>query len=129
MLITLVVLVVAINQGLFPVSSVQLMSRCAGGIIAGQLAKLANGNIPYHRCHAQSTNGAWLGGRKISAFLSFHEFLNPLLAGSLNLFFGLRIGDWMVWKKVVLCLDCFPYSLLSFLSSLVVAVIFPLLSY
>ena len=50
MLITLMVSVVAINQGLFPVSYIQLTSRCAGRSTAGQIAKLANGNIPYHKC-------------------------------------------------------------------------------
>jgi len=40
--------VVAMNQGLFPASHIQLMSRCAGdeGSIARQVAKLASGNIP-----------------------------------------------------------------------------------
>ena len=38
-----------------------------GGSIARQVAKLASGNIPYHRCHAQFMNGT--GGMKFSAIL------------------------------------------------------------
>jgi len=53
--------VVAINQGLFPFSRIQLMSRCARGSTATQIAELANGNIPYHRHPAHFTNGLGQG--------------------------------------------------------------------
>ena len=39
-----------------------------GGSIARQIAKLANGIILYHRCHAQFVNRSW-PGRKQSSFL------------------------------------------------------------
>ena len=44
-----------------------------GGSLARQIAKLDNGNIPYHKHHAQFMNGGWPGGE--SYWLSlFHEF-------------------------------------------------------
>jgi len=55
------------------------MSRCAGGSIGGQIAKLVNVNIPYHRCHAQFTNGVGQGegGYQVFCFLGVP---NPLWA-------------------------------------------------
>jgi len=55
-----------------------------GGSIAGQIAKLANGNIPYYRCQVYDLRLA--KGRKLSALL-VSVSLNPLLSGSSN-FFG-----------------------------------------
>ena len=55
-----------------------------GQSIARQLAKLANGDIPYHRSHDQYMNGGWLGGTKETALLGSVS-LNPLLSGSSNL--------------------------------------------
>jgi len=75
--------VVTTNQGFLPISHTQLMSRCAG---AG--SKLANENIPHHRCHAQLMAGAGWGGRRLSAFCFSRGFLNSFLAGSLNFFGG-----------------------------------------
>ena len=50
------------NQGLLPVSDIQLTSRCAGpGREHRQTAKLANGNVPYHRHHVQFMNTGWPG--------------------------------------------------------------------
>jgi len=66
MLITLMSSVVVINQGLFPVSRIQLISRYAeAGRDHSQIGKLANGNIPYHKRHAQFMNGDWLGEKAI----------------------------------------------------------------
>jgi len=44
-----------------------------GSSIRRQLAKLANGNIPYHKHHAAFRNGGWQGGRRLLAFLVFWE--------------------------------------------------------
>ena len=63
MLITLIFSVVAVNQGLFPVSQSQLMSRRAGagGSMARQVARLADGNIPRQRGHARFVTGLGWG--------------------------------------------------------------------
>jgi len=49
-----------------------------GGSIARQRAKLANGNIPYHRHHADFMNAGWPGHRKLSVLL-LSRSLNPRL--------------------------------------------------
>jgi len=67
MLITQMFLVVSINRGLFPVSLFHLMSMCAGGSLARQTAKLANGNIPYHKRRAQFMNGFGQGEKAIGS--------------------------------------------------------------
>jgi len=54
-----------------------------GGSIARQVDKLANGNIPYHKRHAQFMNVVGRGGRKLSAFW-FSKRLN--FSGSSALF-------------------------------------------
>jgi len=51
--------------------------------IARQLAKLAYGNIPYHRQHAQFMNGGWPGSRELYALLDAVS-PNPLLYRHLN---------------------------------------------
>jgi len=43
--------------------------------------KLASGNIPYHRRHAQFINEGWPDGRNALFFLFF---MNPFFARSLN---------------------------------------------
>jgi len=73
MLITLIFLVIALNQRLLPVSHIQLMSMCAGGSLAKQTAKLANRNITYHKFSAQFMNGVgW--GRESFQLLVFWGF-------------------------------------------------------
>ena len=57
-----------------------------GGSTTRQTTKLANGNVPYHKHHAQFMNGGWPGGGKRS-FCLISMTLNPLLAVSSN-FFG-----------------------------------------
>jgi len=65
-----------------------------GGSTASQLAKLANGNIPYLRCHTQFMNRGWLGGRKLFAML-LSGSLNPLLYRCLNFFSGCEsVNGW-----------------------------------
>ena len=54
--------------------------------------KLANGNIPYHRCHAQFMNEDWPGAA-IFFFLTSRSS-NPLSSGSLNL-----LGSWIVFRS------------------------------
>ena len=49
-----------------------------GGSTARQIAKLVNGNVPYHRCHAQFRNGGWPGGGIIFYSL-FCEFKSSLV--------------------------------------------------
>ena len=56
-----------------------------GGSTGRQTARLANGNIPYQRHHAQLRNGGLPGGRKLSALL-ISMSSNPLLSGSLKFF-------------------------------------------
>jgi len=51
--------------------------------MARQPVKVGNGNIPYHRHHAQYINGGYPGGSALSAlFVSMS--LNPLWSRSLN---------------------------------------------
>jgi len=83
MLVTRVFLVVAVNQGLFPASRIQLMNRCAGGSIARQTAKLADGNIPYHKRHAPFMNGVGQEKNDIGFWVS-GSFSNLFLARSQN---------------------------------------------
>jgi len=46
-----------------------------GGSTARQIAKLANGNIPYHRCRAQFLNGVGGGvGQESIDFSVYWEF-------------------------------------------------------
>jgi len=51
-----------------------------GGSIARQIAKLANGNVPYHRCHAYE----WGLARGQESALLVSMSLNPLLSTSFN---------------------------------------------
>jgi len=114
------------------------------------MATLANGNIPYHRFHAQFRNGGV--GQGAGSFLALLVSVNsnPLLSGNLvfsgnsakfgissvlRLLLGNRLQiSHRVVRKIVLSIVCFEYSLLSLLLSLVVVVflvvlVFPLLSY
>jgi len=49
-----------------------------GGSIPRQTAKLANGNIPYHRCHAQFIGGGLAEGQE-SPLSLFCEFKSSLV--------------------------------------------------
>ena len=94
--------------------------------------KLGNGNIPYHRRHAQFMNGGWLGGRKLSALLVLLS-LNPFLAGNLNFFQAANRLSGSE-KKSCCIYFFFAYTLLSLWLSLLVVVVvsvlvFPLWSY
>jgi len=82
-----------------PYSANEQVVQELGGSTARQPAKLACGNTPYHRCHAQSVNGDWPESRKLSADL-VSVSSNPLLSGSLNFFwdFGILrslLRDWL----------------------------------
>ena len=46
--------------------------------------KLAHGNIPQHRRHAQVMNRGWLEGRNLFFSFSFPVSMNPLLSSSLT---------------------------------------------
>jgi len=61
-----------------------------GGSIARQIAKLADRNIPHHRCHAQFMNGSLLGGRRLLALLTSVSS-NPLLPRGSNFWGKFRI--------------------------------------
>ena len=71
-----------------------------GGSTGRQTAKLANGNILYHTCHAQIKNGGWLGARKVLAFLVFWEFESSLVQ-EFKLFweFGV-LGEFCEIRKI-----------------------------
>jgi len=71
-------------------------------------------------------NGDWPGGEAID-FLVFPG-VHILTLLEVQTFFGLQIGHRVV-RKTVLYIVCFLYSLLSFLSLLVVVLVFNLLSY
>jgi len=50
-----------------------------GGSTDRQTAELANGNIPYHGCHAHFMNGVGLGGQEAVSFLVFWQFESSLV--------------------------------------------------
>jgi len=55
-----------------------------GGSTVRNTAKLANGNIPYHRHRAQFMNGDWTGAREFFSFSLKSVSLNPLWCRSSN---------------------------------------------
>ena len=86
------------------------MSMCAGGSLARQTAKLANGNIPYHKRRAQFMNGFGQGEKAIGSS-QFPWVFESALGWEFELFFGLQIGPWVV-RKIVLYIVCSAYLLL-----------------
>jgi len=56
-----------------PYSAEEQVCRSWEGTKPGSQPKLASGNVPYHRCHAQFKNGGWLKGRRHLCASSFHE--------------------------------------------------------
>jgi len=95
-----------------------------------QTAKLASGNIPYHKRHAQFMNGVGWGINLAFSLLSMS--FESALGQGLNSF-GLQISRQVV-RKMVLYIFCFAYSSLSLLlplllSVLLVIFVFPFLSY
>jgi len=67
------------NQGLFPVSANEQVCRSWEGAQPGSQPKLANGNIPYYKCHAQFINGGCGGGGRRHFALLIFVSLDPLL--------------------------------------------------
>jgi len=68
-MITLMSLVVAKKSRTFfslPRSTNEQVSRSWEGVQPGSQPKLASGNIPYHRRHAQFMNGGWPVGEESS---------------------------------------------------------------
>ena len=102
-----------------------------------QTAKLANRNIPYHKCHAQFMNGVGQGTGSYQLFIfsgvwilacpgvrtflrvrlffqDFHEICGNLWRSVISL-----LRDWLwisrcVMRKIVSYIVCFAYSLLLF---------------
>jgi len=126
--------VVITKSQTFPVSHIQLMSRCAG---AGREPSQTDNPVwpteIFHTIDGMLGLGMGVGQGKGS----FYAFLisvnsNPLLSGSLVFFgnsakFGFSrlpqslLGYWLqishrVVRKIVLSIVCFEYSLLSLLS-------------
>jgi len=58
------------------------------GSVARQIAKLAKGNTPYNKHHAQFMNVVGWGEKDISLSFFFSRRVNPLLAGSWNWFWA-----------------------------------------
>jgi len=60
----------------FSYSANEQVCRSWGESIARQIAKLANGNSPYHKLHAQFMNGSWPGGEicQLFRFCEFFEY-------------------------------------------------------
>ena len=117
-----------------------------GGSTARQIAKVANGNIPYHRHHTQFMNRGWRGGRNafffsflrvrilsclgLQTFLGVSSFLGVLQnlqylrgLGSVIAAQGLATTQTSDGDKIALCIDYFVYSLLSLLLLLIVVVV------
>jgi len=145
MLMTLIFSVVAVKSRTsgFPYSANERVCRSWEWAEPGSEPKLASGNLPYHGRHALFTNGGWPGGRKLSGFLVsvssnplFHEFelfWEFIFLGRFAEFSNTRklgvpqllIGDWLlishlVVRKIVLCIVCFAYELLTLLLLVVV---------
>jgi len=75
MLTALMFSVVAINEGLFLISHIQLLSRYAGGSIARQLSQAGQQKyfIPWASCSVYEWG--WLGEGGYRLFLCFESFL------------------------------------------------------
>jgi len=58
-----------------------------GGNIASQIAKLANGKIPYHKSHAEFMNGNWLRGSRLFSSSLVREFDSSLVWECEHFFF------------------------------------------
>jgi len=82
------------NQGLFPVSLIQLTSRWLGaGREHSQTVHPSRPIEIFHKRPAQFTKGAWSGCRKLSYFpVSVRP--NPLLSRNQNSFLGTL---WNLW--------------------------------
>jgi len=83
MLITVMFSVVAVNQGLFLVSHIQLLSRCVG---SGREQSQTDSQVGQWKYSIPETSQSvyargWLGGRRLSAF-HFSMSFNPLLSMS-----------------------------------------------
>jgi len=59
-------------------SADEQLCRIWEGAYLDSQPKLANGNIPYHRRHAQFINGGWPGGRTISFLFLWVQILSGL---------------------------------------------------
>jgi len=88
-----------------PYSATEQVCRSWEGAQPGSWPRLADGNIPYHGHHAQFMNGGWSGRRKLSAFL-FSMSSNPLLAGSLNVFWAANLSSSGEEYRIVCSLFC-----------------------
>jgi len=127
-LITQMYSVVAMKSRTFaslPYSANEQVCRSWEGAQPGSQPRLASGNIPYHRYHAQFMNGGRPSDRKLSAL---HIFMssNPLVQQfklfwefhKIHDFRALRslLRDWQriacqVAIKIVWYIVCFAYSL------------------
>ena len=118
----------------FSYSANEQVCRSWEGAQPGSQSKLANGNIPCHRCYAEFINGRCLQDRNLffspavqtfPQILSFCRAWNPWASGNLRvprLLLGDFLHNWLSGsEKIVLCIVCFAYSL--------VVIVFPLLSY
>jgi len=72
----------------FPYSTNEQVCRSWEGAEPGSQPKLARGNIPYHRCHAQFMNGGWPGGRNPFICFLFSLFSMSLKFSRSSAFFG-----------------------------------------
>jgi len=108
-----------------------------GGHIARQIAKLVNGNIPYHRCYVQFMNGGWPEAESSLFFIPLLP-VNSVFFGSSTKSMKSAIDCWTV-RKTAMCIACFAYSSspssslglglgLGLLLVLVLILIFPFLS-
>jgi len=81
------------------------------GAQRGRQNKLANGNIPHHGHHAQSSNGGWLEARILFFFNELPNFFRSSAKSEFHncsLGTGCKLVIRQVRKK---CIACFAYSI------------------
>jgi len=93
----------------FPYSGNEQVCRSWEGSSPGSEPKLANGNIPSHRHHAQHINGCWQAGRKLFCEFELHEICEFCVFRNCCSGTGSTIGCQVV-RKIVLCISCFVHS-------------------
>jgi len=88
-----------------------------GGSTARQLAKLANGNTPYHRHHAQFMNGGW--PERVSYWLSYVWEFQSCPGWEFKIF--RLLASHQVMRKIVYSFFCTFIIIIIIISSIIIS--------
>ena len=86
------------NRGLFsrlPYSANEQVCRSWERAQPGSQPKMAGGNIPHRRCHAQFTDGGWPGGRNLLFPFSWVQILS---CPRVQTFLGIQSFSGILWN-------------------------------